>query len=189
MSSSSMWEHLLNTPGASSDDPIFNKHTKPEKRVKTVKLEAEPEVEPAQEPSPMEKLAKTLSNHFAGEESRNIYSLNQPMSLTTWGSEKGYSKTPHIGGEDFWKLDFYVGKKGTIIVKMQPKQVASYTHIEVDLEKSFSMFNYLETDLGVPLGRSIKRELDAIKRGETLEKEVVEVVNRADQYDGGFGSW
>ena len=90
--------------------------------------------EDAKDVSDIEALAESTCALICNQEtSKRTFMLNEPAQLTVRrdGKPNGYSKRPHIGGENFELLRCYAGKKRQLIYVFRPIEVADYLEMEM----------------------------------------------------------
>ena len=135
----------------------------------------------------MDSFLYALAEKFA--DSKETFLLSGPATLTVKKGEdsaSGYSKVPHIGGEDFKPVSAYMGKRGNPIFIFKPVMASGYSFMEmsekdaraqlVGFKEYLSEIDYYDfmTEYG--------RRLTKIKDGKAIEA-------KGEQYSGEFGSW
>jgi len=143
----------------------------------------EPKIEDAA-PSEMEAIAAQITLAF--DKAKETFMLGEPLTLTVL-KDKGYSKAPHVGSEDFAPHKAYVGKRGKLIYVFKPVMVASYHLMEMDetqAEKSLVGFKeFMKENMG-----QILEQLRDSRKKAADDKEREAMADRYDKYEG-FGSW
>lgn len=117
------------------------------------------------------------------------FMLQTAESLTV-RTERGYRKTPHIGGEDFAVKSAYVGKVKGIIMVFEPVMASDYKTMEMpfdECKEKLAGFDATVQRLG--LGGKIE-EITEVRRKE-IQAEMAEIQAKAydDAPDIGFGDW
>lgn len=194
---------LMATPGASTDDPEFLKHLAklsgiPPKETKTKEVQMKESAQDLDDKVALEAgladLAADLTAHFlsagANADGINTCSLTGPESLTVTTEGRGYSKLPHLGGEEFIPDTAYLGKRGKVIVCFKPRDAAAYSTMEMPIEEALVKldgFSIIANDLeGPPLMerlKGLKREESKLREQEKMKDKFVEYA------DIGFGSF
>lgn len=146
------------------------------------------------EDASLEHLAETLTNNIvARPPGADTFMLMEPIQLTVKRANKpgdGYSKRPHIGGENFRPLRCYAGKRNKLIYVFKPLEVADYVEMEMDEEaakKSLGGFtDFLKQITDFDLQNRLKNAQDKA----SLDAEREKLADRHEVYsDQGFGSW
>jgi hypothetical protein len=119
---------------------------------------------------------------------KETFMLMEPLTLTVL-KDKGYSKAPHVGSEDFHPVRVYMGKRGKMICVFKPVMTADYKEMEMaqdEAERSLMGFKEFLKETTAGLDATIA---DARRQiADKAEREALK--DRYDKYeDLGFGSW
>lgn len=117
------------------------------------------------------------------------FMLQTAESLTV-KTQRGYRKTPHIGGEDFSVKDAYVGRVKGIIMVFEPVMASDYQTMEMpfdECKEKLAGFEVTVNRLG--LGGKVE-EITEVRRKE-IQAEIAETQAKAydNSPDIGFGDW
>lgn len=174
-------DEVLKALGSPGIDEIMDEAIKEEM------MKSEEEAIPLSE---IEMLADSINTKIAEQGSpARTFMLNEPAQLTVRreGKPNGYSKRPHIGGENFELLRCYAGKKRQLIYVFRPLEVADYVEMEMletAAKTSLSGFSgWTKT-----LGSEFEREKGEVMNAAALKRERERLAARENNY-GDFGSW
>jgi hypothetical protein len=172
---------FLNTPGYSTSQ--VREYGSHEAYMKTFVTKEQP-MEETKEGDPLEQMAAEITEVFG--KSSETFMLGEPLTLTVL-KEKGYSKAPHVGSEDFAPVKAYPGKRGKMIYVFKPVMATSYIHMEMDetqAQKSLIGFKeFMKENMGEIVQRLSESRKEAADR-----KEREAMADRYEKYEG-FGSW
>lgn len=172
---------LMATPGASSDDPAFNRGPHP---TTTATAPAPSGVNPAPdelEPAGSDPMAvdialrkqtKVRLQQLAANMTRAMsaqklcVSLLAPGNLTVRLRAKGYQQRHHIGGESFVATSVTLGRRGYFIFCFKPASVQVYETMEInEFEAPTRLQDFLDM-ADVAAGGDFYGELAAIRQLE-----------------------
>jgi hypothetical protein len=120
--------------------------------------------------------------------SKETFMLTAPMVLTV-KRPKGYSKSNHIGSEDFKPLRAYMGKKGKIIIVFRPVMTADYEEMEMEEAQAKQHLMGFEEFFKEAMW-GVREQLSDFHKRAALEQEKAALTDRFETYkDLGFGSW
>lgn len=169
------------TLGKSADFIVFDEV----QDIEEIMAKAEPTEEMKAE---LEKLAKEMQEYFQAKPT--VVSLLAPAALTVLIPTKGYSKSSHIGGEEFVPDGVYLGKKGKLIGTFKPKDAAPYKHMEMPIDDALSQLSNLFTICEDSCADGYQSRMSDIRNSAIKQREAEELVEKADVYrDIGFGTW
>lgn len=146
------------------------------------------------EDASLDHLAQTITNGIVVRPlTKYSFMLMEPMQLTVKRANKpgdGYSKKPHIGGENFRPLRCYAGKRNKLIYVFKPLEVADYVEMEMDEETAKRSLSGFEAFLKEVTDFDVQRQLKDAQNKASLAAEREKLADRHEVYsDQGFGSW
>lgn len=113
-----------------------------------------------------------------------LFSLIAPETLTT-ESAKGFSKTPHIGGEAFVLKSAYLGKRGNAIGVFVPQGTARYLTMEMAIDEAVKKLSGFSA---VVDSTEYRQEVKSRAKEKAAEREAKANAPKFDTYQE-FGSW
>lgn len=190
------FDRIINTPGASTDHTRDLTGTHPKNQPmrgmpwQFTPPNKEPEMktklDDAIDTTEIDQLCEDMNAAFS--ESPCVVTLRGPETLTV-ETAKGYSKTPHIGGEDFRPSSAYVGKRKTIIVKFAPVDAQAYQFMEMEAKQAMGKLSGFDTYCNDPDHRiDLASRLRAINTLASNEREREAVKDKFTLYDN-FGTF
>ena len=146
------------------------------------------------EDASLEHLAEAITNNIvARSPTLDVFMLTEPLQLTVKRANKpgdGYSKKPHIGGENFRPLRCYAGKRNKLIYVFKPMEVADYVEMEMDEEAAKRSLGGFEAFVKSITDFDVQRRLKDAQDKASLAAEREKLAARHEIYsEQGFGSW
>lgn len=108
--------------------------------------------------------------------------------LLTTLTAKGYSKTPHIGGEDFIPVSVHLGKRGKLIAVFKPTEAAAYQVMEMAVDDAITKLSSFDDILDICCEGGYKSRLSDIRKLTLQAREVEELAAKGAVYEE-YGSW
>ena len=186
-------KEFLNSPGYSTSEVTkYGGHDEYMKELSTRNIESkttmpptEPKIEavtPVQ--SETDRIAEEYTAAFTASD--ETFMLGEPLTLTVL-RDKGYSKAPHVGSEDFKPVRAYMGKRGKMIFVFKPVMVTDYKEMEMDEAQAVKSLLGFQMFLNEHL-KSVVERLKETRIELAAEAERKSLADRYEKYEG-FGSW
>jgi hypothetical protein len=146
------------------------------------------------EDASLDHLAEAITNNIvARPPGKDTFMLAEPLQLTVKKANKpgdGYSKKPHIGGENFRPVRCYAGKRNKLIYVFKPIEVADYVEMEMDEAQAKKSLTGFEAFVKSITDFDVQRRLKEAQNQASLDAEREKLADRHEVYsDQGFGSW
>jgi hypothetical protein len=177
-------EHLLKTPGYTTDKSVLTMRGLEEFKMSKKAEEDQPSEEELALILMCEEISEALSK------AEETFMLSSPMTLTVKKPNGSYSKVAHIGSEDFSPHSAYLGKKGKIIFVFKPVMVGTdYTHMEMEEQQAVASLMGFKEWLRENVGDT-QAKLRDIRQESAKKAEQEKLADRFETYkDLGFGTW
>ena len=134
----------------------------------------------------LEALAEELTGNLK-QNASSVYTLLSAELLTTMSS-KGYAKTSHIGGEEFYADSVYLGKKGKLIAVFKPVGAAAYGTMEMPVDFAIAKLSDYDIALENSCANGYKSRMSHVENSARSEREIKQLAEKGSDYEE-FGSW
>ncbi len=182
---------LMNTPGLNTGDPsTWPKRLAPESVAEASKA-FNMAMEPIEEVDHvLADLRDEINDKIANHPNHPILMLTGPDSLTVVSGTSKYSKSHHMGGEEFRISHCYVGKRNRMIYVFTPRAVTSYKGMEMlEIEAKQKLAGFTEFLATIEDGK-FQRKRNELLKNESAKKVEQEVASMIEKYESlGFASW
>lgn len=184
---------LAKMPGYSTDDDLRGAKLRDAMAAPVMimdELIEKKEVEKMAEASDeLKKLVEMMNEYFTINDNPPV-TLNQPASLTVKKKDGTFSKSAHIGGEEFKVVGAYLGKRGDVIITFVPYGPTPYAFMEMPIKEARTGMTGFNEVANRACDGDLGAKMKEINKAKADEKEAKANAGKSEQYaEAGWGEW